>query len=184
MADLAALPPMERRSLRCREADIARVSNILGLSLPQRAYGTSRKGNLHTLWLGPDEWLLLAENSPADQFAALEAALSNLPMSIVDISHRQVAFELVGDDVETCLASGCPLDLAQAAFPVGACARTLFHKAEIILWRKSAACFHIEVWRSFASYVEQLLYMGSEDFEPNPSSGHPSQPRLVEEAHP
>jgi sarcosine oxidase, subunit gamma len=31
--------------------------------------------------------------------------------------------------------------------------RTIFEKAEIILWRTGEQSFHIEVWRSFAPYV-------------------------------
>jgi sarcosine oxidase subunit gamma len=50
------------------------------------------------------------------------------------------------------LTSGCPLDLSAQAFPVGMVARTLFHKAEIVLWRREEG-FHLEVWRSFAPYV-------------------------------
>ena len=46
-----------------------------------------------------------------------------------------------------------PLDLDQAAFPVGMCTRTLFGKAEIVLWRKADDAFRVEVWRSFAPYV-------------------------------
>ena len=38
-------------------------------------------------------------------------------------------------------------------FPVGMCTRTLFGKAEIVLWRMRADAWRIEVWRSFAPYV-------------------------------
>jgi sarcosine oxidase subunit gamma len=37
------------------------------------------------------------------------------------------------------------------------CTRTVFAKAEIVLWRTSAEVFHLEVWRSFATYVVELL---------------------------
>jgi len=33
------------------------------------------------------------------------------------------------------------------------CTRTLFGKAEIVLWRTTPDTFRIEVWRSFAPYV-------------------------------
>jgi sarcosine oxidase subunit gamma len=55
------------------------------------------------------------------------------------------------------LNAGCPLDLDLAAFPVGMCTRTVLAKAEIVLWRTSAEVFHVEVWRSFASYVTEYL---------------------------
>ncbi|MGQ3028233.1 MAG: sarcosine oxidase subunit gamma family protein, partial [Ferrovibrionaceae bacterium] len=43
------------------------------------------------------------------------------------------------------------------AFPVGVCTRTLFAKAEIVLWRTDAQRFRVEVWRSFAGYLWGLL---------------------------
>src|SRR3546814_4596004 len=62
-----------------------------------------------------------------------------------------------GPRVEDILATGCALDLSIAAFPIGMCTRTMFAKAEVVLWRTGIARFHIEIWRSFARYVEALL---------------------------
>jgi sarcosine oxidase subunit gamma len=54
------------------------------------------------------------------------------------------------------------LDLGLSAFPIGMCTRTLFGKAEIVLWRTGEAQFHIEVWRSFAGYVWGVLGVAGE----------------------
>ena len=43
------------------------------------------------------------------------------------------------------------------SFPVGMCTRTVFAKVEIVLWRKDAETFHVEVWRSFSRYAVELL---------------------------
>ena len=51
----------------------------------------------------------------------------------------------------------CPLDLDLREFPIGMCTRTVFAKADIVLWRTRAEAFHVEVWRSFAGYVTGLL---------------------------
>jgi sarcosine oxidase subunit gamma len=37
------------------------------------------------------------------------------------------------------------------------CTRTVFEKAEIVLWRTETFVFRIEVWRSFVPYVHALL---------------------------
>lgn len=156
MADrtvVTPLAPAVRHILRCREAQIAGASQPLGVELPRAAYGTASQDDRHALWLGPDEWLILADAAPFaghGEWAAIGA-------SFVEVSDRQVGLEVSGPHVEQCLASGCPLDLALAAFPVGAATRTLFHKAEIILWRIAPTRFRIETWRSFAPYVSELL---------------------------
>jgi sarcosine oxidase subunit gamma len=56
------------------------------------------------------------------------------------------------------------LDLS--AFPVGMCTRTVFAKADIVLWRTTETVFHVEVWRSFAGYVTGLMSEIAAEFYP------------------
>lgn len=151
----SAIAPAADRSravIRCRVDAIPAASAALGVALPTQACRAVVAGEAAALWLGPDEWLLLRPaGSPAP---VLPAGATG---SVVDISHRQIAMAVAGPRAEDILASGCPLDLALPAFPVGMCTRTLFHKAEIVLWRLAPDRFHLEVWRSFARYVEALL---------------------------
>ncbi|MBS0396831.1 MAG: sarcosine oxidase subunit gamma family protein, partial [Proteobacteria bacterium] len=129
-----------------------------GVELPEAACRAAVAGARAALWLGPDEHLLIApEPEAAAVAAALTAALAAVPHSLVDVSHRQVAFEVHGPHAEWLLAHGCPLDLDAARFPVGMCTRTVFVKAEITLWRTAGDRFRLEVWRSFADYVTALL---------------------------
>jgi sarcosine oxidase subunit gamma len=79
------------------------------------------------------------------------------PHSLVEVSDRQVGLVVNGPEAEAVLAVGCPLDLDQAAFPVGMCTRTVLSKAEIVLWRTGPQTFHLEVWRSFSAYLRQYL---------------------------
>jgi sarcosine oxidase subunit gamma len=79
------------------------------------------------------------------------------PHSLVDISHRQIALEMSGPHAAWLLEAQCPLPLDLAAFPVGMCTRTIFAKAEIVLWRTAPETFRVEVWRSFSRYVVDLL---------------------------
>src|ERR687894_212996 len=90
--------------------------------------------------------------------ALLPAVGAGAPASLVDVSHRHRAFEVSGPAAAALLNEGCPLDLDDAAFPAGACTRTLFGKIEILLWRPAAAStFQVEVARSFAAPLRALL---------------------------
>jgi len=114
----------------------------------------STSGTRAALWLGPDEFLLIA---PGEEAGAIEASLkSALPAettSLVDISHRQIGLTLEGRLAARCLSAGCPLDFRLSAFPVGMATRTIFLKAEIVLWREAENRFHVEIWRSFSPYL-------------------------------
>jgi sarcosine oxidase subunit gamma len=119
----------------------------------------STTGHCASLWLGPDEFLLL-NDGPEDArewLERIEGAIGDLAHSLVDISHRQCALILRADTAADWLNTGCPLDLHPRAFPVGMCTRTVFAKADIVLWRTGAAEFRVEVWRSFVEYVVSLL---------------------------
>jgi len=153
-----SLPPATRYILRGDAAVRAAAEQALSLQLPASACRAAPDGERAALWLGPDEWLLIApEASAASLAAALRAALQALPHSLVDVSHRQIALALNGPEAATLLAAGCPLDLDARAFPVNMCTRTVLGKAEVVLWRTGTQQFRIEVWRSFAAYVCAFL---------------------------
>jgi sarcosine oxidase subunit gamma len=151
------LPPAARYILRGTPQVMAAAGNALGLTISEAACRAAVNGDqAAALWLGPDEQLLLAPES-ADLVATLTPALRDLPHSLVDVSHRQIALEVSGPHAADLLNAGCPLDLDLSAFPVGMCTRTVFAKSEIVLWRTSTDVFHVEVWRSFATYVTGFL---------------------------
>ena len=159
-------PPAARHILRGAPAVLDAAGNALGLSLSMPACRASMSAARVALWLGPDERLLLGEESSAIETATrLHQALHQQPHSLVDVSHRQVAFAITDRQAPTVLATGCPLDLDPIAFPVGMCTRTVLAKAEIVLWRRADDSFHLEVWRTFAPYVRQLLQEAGRQYE-------------------
>jgi sarcosine oxidase, subunit gamma len=155
---LEPLPPAARFILRGAEP-VRRAAEVAGeVGLPAQACRALTQGERAALWLGPDEWLLIAPETERAALAdSLETALAHLPHSLVDVSHRQSACELRGAQATTLLAAGCPLDLDENAFPIGMCTRTVLAKAEVVLWRTALQTFRLEVARSFVAYVSQFL---------------------------
>jgi sarcosine oxidase subunit gamma len=155
---LRVLPAATRFIFRGPPVAQAAAGSAFGVALPTVACRAAEAGSRAALWLGPDEWLLLAGEDEGPAVAAdLARSLSDQAHSLVDVSHRQVALELRGPHAEWLLASQCPLPLDLASFPVGMCTRTVFAKVEVVLWRRSSETFHVEVWRSFSGYVVELL---------------------------
>jgi sarcosine oxidase subunit gamma len=183
---LRVLPPAVRFILQGRADARAAASPVWGVGFSDEPCRALVAGHRATLWLGPDEYLLFDAAGPADAGstdaaagaaaavgaaaaaieASLERALGDVPHSLVDVSHRQVALQLRGPHAATILNGACPLDLGLAAFPVGMCTRTVFAKADIVLWRTEPETFHVEVWRSFAAYFTGLLYELAREFQP------------------
>lgn len=148
---------------RGKPAAQAAIVAAFGVSLPLEACRAAVVAERAALWLGPDEWLLIVEGSGAEDgraeelFAGLEQALAAIPHSLVDVSHRNVALKLSGPKAAAAINTACPLDMSLAAFPVGMCTRTIFGKAEVIIWRTGADQFHLETWRSFGAYLWGLI---------------------------
>jgi sarcosine oxidase subunit gamma len=155
---LDAVPRAARFILRGAAEVSTAAGRVLGLEVPTVACRASAAGERAALWLGPDEWLLIAPVAESDALqGALSTALGDLPHSLVDVSHRQTALTVSGPRAMTLLASGCLLDLDEQAFPVGMCTRTVLAKAEVVLWRTAPDSFRLEVWRSFTAYVSLYL---------------------------
>ena len=146
------------------DAAVATAGAAFGTPLPLRPCSSSQSVNRIALWLGPDEWLLIAPRSEGELVGSVLAkALAETPHALVDVSDRNSALIVSGQAMEDVLSAGCPLELDQAAFPVGMCTRTLFAKAEIVLWRTAAMEFRIEVARSFLPYIEGVLELAVKD---------------------
>lgn len=160
--DLRPEPPAARISLRAPAASRAALSEGLGLTLPDRPKTSSSKGTRHALWLGPDEWLVF-DDSKVDLVGACGRA--SALHSAVDISHRNTAILVSGERAEDVLSAGCPRDLSLAAFPIGACSRTVLGKAEVVLYRTAGDAFRVEVWRSFSDYAFTLLREAARDLQ-------------------
>lgn len=152
--------PAERISLRARPDAIAALSDRLGVQLPQKPKHSTSKGERSALWLGPDEWLVI-DTGGKSPFADLQG--TDILHAATDISHRNIALIVRGEGAVATINAGCPQDLSLGAFPVGAASRTIFGKAEVVLWRMSETEFRLECWRSFGDYVFALLSEGALD---------------------
>lgn len=156
--------PCARFSLRVDlGAAAARANN--GLPLATTPCRAQQRGEWSALWLGPDEQLIIGPDNGAPAFAAAVAeSLRGLNHALVDIGHRQGAIELSGPYAVPLINSACPLDLRDAIAPVGFCSRTVFAKAEIVLWRRSEDCWQLQAWRSFMPYISALLALAAREY--------------------
>ena len=157
---LAVLSPAHRVALRAPAASVAALSKALGLTLPGKPKSSASKGGRTALWLGPDEWLIIDDGAkdPQDDCAKVKAL-----HSAVDVSHRNVGISVAGPGAANTINAGCPQDLSLAAFPVGACSRTILGKIEIVLWRTAEDAFRVECWRSFSDYAFTFLTEAAKD---------------------
>jgi heterotetrameric sarcosine oxidase gamma subunit len=173
MADVGTMPvqirpaePAIRLNIRADTAAAANIGMAIGVLLGTAPCRAVIVRDRTALWLGPDEWLVLAPET--------ETALAQQPLaalgSVVDVSHAYAGIEVCGPRAAWCINAFNALDLDSQVFPVGACTRTLFGKAAIVLWRAEPEVFRIEVARSLAPYVWQCLELAAREFLPAPGA--------------
>jgi sarcosine oxidase subunit alpha len=154
---LTVLAATTRLSIRANSAAGTAIGLALGVLLPTVPCRSVISRDRAALWLGLDEWLVIAPESASDLSKQATKAAGDHPASIVDVSHRSRTLEITGTRAAWCLNAFCALDLDVQAFPVGMCTRTLLSKAEVVLWRIAPEVFHLDVTRSFVPYVWACL---------------------------
>lgn len=158
--------PAIRLIVRADTAAAATIGMTIGVLLGTAPCRAVTVRDRTALWLGPDEWLVLAPETESE--LALQALAA--PGSVVDVSHAYVGIEVSGPRAAWCINAFNALDLDPQVFPVGACTRTLFGKVEIVLWRSDTETFRIEVARSHAPCVRQCLEEACREFLPSPGT--------------
>lgn len=148
------------------DAFLEAVGGALGCRLPLTPNTVSEDAGLTVLWLGPDEWLIIAPpDGEITIVASLEAALGDMHASVTDQTGGQTVIRISGPSARDLLAKGCPLDLHPRVFGPGQCAQTLVAKASVTLRQiDDAPTFDLVVRRSFADYLRAWLQDAAQEY--------------------
>ena len=157
---LREIPFLTQVNLRADPTDsptMKSIAEMLDLELPLRPNTVASTANRSALWLGPDEWLLVA---PADQAATPPAFAKMLggSISLVDVSANRTVIRLEGTAAHELLAFGCAVDLHPRSFGPGRCIQTMLAKAQVIIESMpTVETFQLYVRASFATYLAEWL---------------------------
>lgn len=163
-AEVAESPFVSHLDIRADQTDgalLARLAAALGVGLPiePNTFTETVDGSRTVLWLGPDEWLVLAPpGSAPDVESALRAALAGGEGAVVDVSANRTTLSIAGPRARAILERGCSIDLHPRVFGPGRCAQTDLARANVILFQVSAEPeYRILVRPSFAAYLAAWL---------------------------
>lgn len=158
---LVTIPFVAQVGLRVDPASPAatRVEAALGLELPE-ANRVAESGGRRALWLGPDEWLVVAADGEERSLVALLEDATAGEGSVVDLSANRTGLEVSGPASRTVLATCCALDLHPRVFGPGDCAQTLIHKSGVLIEHRGDDRYLLLVRPSFAASVAEWLLDG------------------------
>lgn len=155
---VAELPFLAQLSLRVDPSGpaAAAVARALGCPLPAACTATSA-GQLQVLWLGPDEFLVLAPaGTQAELTDRLRGAIGDAFGNVIDVSAQRTTLELSGPLTREVLARGCAIDLDPRVSPPGTCVQTLLAQTGVVLLVRDQAV-RLLVRSSFAPYLAAWL---------------------------
>jgi sarcosine oxidase subunit gamma len=160
---IAEIPFLAQLNLRVEPGGPAATAagKALGGELPAKpCTAAAGIGDVEVLWLGPDEWLILAAPGREGELEKLlRAAIGDSPGAVVDVSAQRTALSLSGPAARAVLARGCAIDLDPRVAPPGTCVQTLLARAgvTIVVRDETASEFLLLVRASFAQYLAAWL---------------------------
>lgn len=135
-----------------------KISDFLGYELPFNNK-VSGDNKTRTLWLGPNEYLILCEDN--EKFNIINDLRSNLGsdfFAITDVSDYYLTMRLSGQNAIDVLSKSCSLDFKLNVSEKDTCAQTYINKATVLIDRLSEEnIFDISVRWSFAEYLWEWL---------------------------
>ena len=141
------------------------AESVLGQALPIEA-NTSSAADHCLYWLGPDEWLILADAALLNEVAdRLRDSLEGVHASINDVTGGQILLQVSGSAARDVFAKGCTLDLHPRAFTTSTCAQSGLGKANVLFGLPGEPDeFDLVVRRTFSEYLLRWLIHSAAEF--------------------
>ena len=142
----------------------SKIEKILGMVLPKESCRTSNKENITSLWLGPNEWLLVSNNDEPKETNTYEleqVLFDNISKAnlgaITNVTDHFTIFKLSGSNIFEVLSKGCPFDFSSKDFGDNKVVQTILNHVDVTIHRKNEKDVDLYVRRSFAAYLWDWL---------------------------
>lgn len=154
----------------------AALEAVLGTTLPAGHGKTTAGGGYTILWIGPDEFLAVADETPtsaeedrgaaeaARAGAALGDAGTRTPGAVVDLSANRTTFELTGPSARAVLEKGVSYDLHPRHFAAGTAIATVLDHVPVLVWKTGEETYRVLPRASFADHVGRWLIDAMREF--------------------
>lgn len=164
--EISEVPFLTQLTLRVAPGSSAAelVEGVIGCELPVAPNTTAATDEVTLLWLGPDEWLVLAAADAADDLVArIGAVLADERGAVVDTSAQRTTIRLKGKHARDVLAHGTSIDLHPKVFGAGRCAQTVMASTQVVIVAEDDG-YLVLVRSSFAHHLAAWLLDASTEY--------------------
>ena len=153
--------PIMKLNLRGKKREFfTTVGKQLYMILPTEANTSSSSSKLTSIWLSPDEWMIVSnektekDTNNYDLEENLYNSISKTNLgAVVDVSDQYVMLELEGSKVYELFSSGSPFNFNEFKEKKGSSTQTLLNGIDVIILNKGLNSVNLFVRRSFSEHL-------------------------------
>ena len=155
------ISPIMKLNLRGKSRDfLSTIGKNINMILPLEANTSSSSDKYISMWLSPDEWMVVSNNTvdkennnyEIEKLLFNKISKTNLG-AITDVSDQFVLINLNGENVFNLLSTGCPFNFNDFKTKKGAVAQTLLAQIDIIIHHRELNNVNLFVRRSFSEHL-------------------------------
>ena len=153
--------PIMKLNLRGKNRDfLSTIGKNINMILPLEANTSSSSDKYTSMWLSPDEWMMISNdiidkqnnNYEIEELLFNKISKTNLG-AVTDVSDQFILIDLKGKNLFDLLSSGCAFDFTEFRKKKGAVAQTLLTQVDIIIHHKEINHVSLFVRRSFSEHL-------------------------------
>jgi sarcosine oxidase, subunit gamma len=159
------ISPVMKLNLRGKSRDfLSTIGKNINMILPLEANTSSSSDKYTSMWLSPDEWMVVSNNTldRENNYYEIEELLFNKISknnlgAITDVSDQFVLINLNGERIFDLLSTGCPLNFNTFEKKTGSVAQTILNQIDTIIHHKKTNNVDLYVRRSFSEHLWSWL---------------------------
>jgi len=157
--ELKEISPIRKLIIRGKSREfISAVGRAIDILLPTEANTSSSNGEITTIWLSPDEWLIFSNTIDDKDFNQIEEKLiQNICKTklgaVIDVTDQFVMINLSGNKIFDLFQTGSPFNFNEFRNKKGATTQTLLAKIDVIIQNKDQNDTNLFVRRSFSRHL-------------------------------
>jgi len=143
---------------------LSTIGKNINMILPIEANTSSSSDNYTSIWLSPDEWMVISNNkidSENNNYEIEELLFNKISKTklgaVTDVSDQFVMLELKGEKIFDLLSTGCPFNFNDFKTKKGAVTQTLLLQIDVIIHLKETNSVNLFVRRSFTEHLTSWI---------------------------
>ena len=153
--------PVMKLNIRGKKKEFfTNAGKALNMILPTEPNTSTTSDKLTSIWLSPDEWIIISNNTinkDSNQYEIEELLFNKISKTnlgaVTDVSDQFVMINLKGEKIFDLLSTGCPFDFNDFSSKVGSVAQTLLAQIDVIIHHNEKNSINLFVRRSFFEHL-------------------------------